>query len=112
MEQIIVTVTAGVCLMLIGAIIWKFKLVGFFVRKKAGQQTDREGLAKWMGTNMLTMGIITIVFAAIQFRLFQTTYMLVDFIIIIILSTRMAMGMSKFNRPVGKSKKTKNKGKY
>ena len=103
----VVTITAGLFLAIIGIIVWQFKLVGLFVSKQDGKQTDRPGLAKWIGSNLIIMGIVVSVFAVIQMLLFKTTYTAVDFVIILMLSTRMAMGTAKFNRPAGKPSKRK-----
>ncbi|KUO59519.1 MAG: hypothetical protein APF84_19655 [Gracilibacter sp. BRH_c7a] len=105
----IVTVTAGLFLMVIGALIWKFRLIRLFGGKRADKETDEAGLAKWIGFNLIIIGIVISIFAAVQMQIFHTTYMLVDFTIIIILSTRMAMGTAKFHKPKGSSKKKSNK---
>ena len=54
----IVTITAGIFLMAIGALIWKLKLVGPFVPKQTNRETDRVGLAKWIGTNLIIIGVV------------------------------------------------------
>ncbi len=110
----VVTVTAGLFLMIIGTLIWKFELIRLFGGRRTDKETDEAGLAKWIGSNLIIIGVVISVFAVIQVILFRTTYTFVDFVIIIILSTRMAMGTVKFHRPKGSkpsSKKDKNKTK-
>lgn len=101
----VVTITAGLFLVIIGIVIWQFKLVGLFVSKQSGHEADRPGLARWIGSNLIIMGIVVSVFAVIQMLLLKKTYPGVDFVIILVLSTRMAFGTAKFNRPPGKSAK-------
>lgn len=108
----IVTVTAGLFLMLIGGVIWKFRITRPFGGKRTDRETDEAGLAKWIGFNLIIIGIAISIFAVIQMILFKTTYTVIDFIIIIVLSTRMAMGAAKFHNPKGSkgsSKKNRNK---
>lgn len=97
----IVTVTAGLFLMVIGAVIWKFQITRPFGGKRTDRETDEAGLANWIGFNLIIIGIVISLFAIIQVILFKTTYTVIDFIIIIVLSTRMAMGTAKFHNPKG-----------
>ena len=100
----IVTITAGIFLMLVGAVIWKFNIVRPFISRRAGKDTDKPGLAKWIGSNLIIIGIVVSIVAVVQVLLFQRTYIVVDFIIILILSTRMAMGTSRFYLAKGSKK--------
>jgi len=101
--MIVTSLTAGIVLILTGALVWRFKLLTFIAGNRSDTQTDKAGLAKWIGKNMIIMGIVVGVFAAIQIMLFQDTHILVDSAIILVLSTRMAMGAPKFSKPLGKS---------
>ena len=103
----IVTITAGLFLMVIGILIWKLELIRLFGGRRTDRETDEAGLAKWIGFNLIIIGIVISIFAVIQMLLFQTTYTIIDFVIIITLSTRMAMGTAKFHRPKGSKGSTK-----
>lgn len=103
----LVTVTAGIFLMVIGLIIWKFRLIRLFGGKRADRETDEAGLAKWIGLNLIIIGLVISVVAIIQMLIFKTTYTFIDFVIIIGLSTRMAMGTAKFHRPKGSKASSK-----
>lgn len=106
----IVSITAGIFLMIVGAVIWKFTLVSLFIGRRAAKDVDRPGLAKWIGANLIIIGIVVSIFAVIQTMIFQRTYLAADFIIILILSTRMAFGTSRFYHVKG-SKKNPNRKK-
>jgi hypothetical protein len=107
----ITSFSAGIMLILIGFLVWRFRLVGFIVGRNAAGDTDKEGLARWIGKNMIMMGIVLGVFAVIQVILFRDTRLFVDVAIILVLSTRMAMGASKFSKPVIKISDKKRKEK-
>jgi hypothetical protein len=47
--MILTSLTAGIVLILIGALVWKFKLVTLIAGRREDRETDREGLARWIG---------------------------------------------------------------
>ena len=97
---------SGFVLILVGALVWKFKWVTLITgRNRTDWKTDIEGLANWIGKNMIFMGIVIWVVAVIQIIIFKDTQFLVDLAIILLLSTRMAMGMAKYSKPLGKPSK-------
>lgn len=99
------SVLGGLMLVAIGAVIWMFKWVGFVANNFRGREVDREGLARWIGLHMITMGIIVAVVAVIQYLIFKRTYLAVDAVIIITLSMRMAWGAARFAKPLSKPSK-------
>lgn len=104
------SLTAGTFLILIGLLIWKFKLVHLIPGVRTNSQTDKEGLAKWLGSNIIIMGIVIWLVGAIQILIFKETRFIVDLAIILGLSTRMAIGMGKYSKlTVKPSKKAQNK---
>ncbi|NLI92277.1 MAG: DUF3784 domain-containing protein [Peptococcaceae bacterium] len=96
------SLTAGFVLIIAGALIWKFKLVIFMARSHPDREIDKEGLAKWIGKNMIIMGLVVSIFAAIRVLILGNTSLIVDLAIILVLSTRMSIGMAKFSKPIQK----------
>ena len=107
--MIISSITAGTVLILFGAIIWKFQLVGLIAGRSRGREVDKPGLAQWIGKNMIIMGIVVCIFAWIQVQLLGNTHLVFDSAIILVLSTRMALGAAKFSKPQGKTSKKRKK---
>lgn len=107
----ITSFSAGIVLILFGTLVWKFKFIALIAGRR-GRETDKEGLAKWIGKNMIIMGMVVWVSALIQILIFKDTRQLIDFAIILVLSTRMAIGAGKFSKPIAKpSKKSMAKAK-
>jgi nitrate/nitrite transporter NarK len=109
--MLITSLSAGIVLILAGILIWRFKLVMIMVRSRPGRVTDREGLAKWVGLNMMIMGLAVCVLAAVQVVIFGNTRLIVDIVTILLLSTRMAVGAAKFSQPPAKAAKKPGSGK-
>jgi hypothetical protein len=103
--MLLTSLTAGLVLIVFGALIWRFKFVGLIAGRRPGYVTDKEGLARWLGKNMIGMGALVLASAVIQFLLFQNTHLAVDLAIILVLSTRMALGTAKFSKPLAKAHK-------
>lgn len=103
--MIITSLTAGIILVLFGVLVWKFKLVTLFAGRRQGQETDKVGLAGWIGKNMMFMGFVVMISAIIQLVIFQENYLIVDTAIIVLLSIRMAKGTAKFSKPRAKTSK-------
>ncbi|MFA6808052.1 MAG: hypothetical protein WCR27_03575 [Eubacteriales bacterium] len=92
----ITSITAGIVLIIIGITVWKLRMVNIIADRRPGRKTDKEGLAKWMGMNLIYMGFFVCLSVLAQILFLKTTKIIFDIGIIIIFSTRMAAGATKF----------------
>ena len=61
----IVFIIIGVFLILIGLMVWKLKVVGIIARYDSEKVIDKDGLARWVGRNLVLMGILVILLGVI-----------------------------------------------
>lgn len=56
----------GLFLILIGLIIWKLKIVWFIAGYDSERISDKNGLARWVGKNLILMGILVILIGLME----------------------------------------------
>lgn len=111
--MLITSLASGLMIMLLGLLTWRFKLGKYLIRTRPHHEIDQEGLAMWLGKSMIGMGLALWVAAGIQW-VTHSSYRWVDFAVILALSTRMAMGTTKYQKPLTKTpakRSTKSSGK-
>lgn len=62
----IILIGAGVILISTGWTVWSRKSVEMIAGYKAGKTRDKEGLARWVGRNVLLMGIFVAVIGLVS----------------------------------------------
>ncbi|MDF2674335.1 MAG: hypothetical protein K0R09_2603 [Clostridiales bacterium] len=91
----------GVFLILIGLIIWKLKIVRIIAGYDLEKVNDNDGLARWVGRNLVLMGMliilletIVIIFPNIKINLIILAYL----IIVIGISIVTIVGTKRFEK--------------
>jgi len=94
-------VSVGALLEIIGVVIWQFQKVELIAGYDQLKVIDKEGLAKWVGSNLLIMGsiIMTISFSTLLFRNLTNLYEGIIFIVVILgISTITAIGCKRYEK--------------
>ncbi|ACL70110.1 DUF3784 domain-containing protein [Halothermothrix orenii] len=95
----IVLLIVGIFLSVLGLLIWKYNLVNLIAGYSEEKTRDKQGLAKWVGKNILIMGALTILISILEYLLNITMWIVVTFIIIVVvLSIRTNIGCKKYEK--------------
>lgn len=62
----IVFIIVGIFLMLIGLVVWKLKAVEIIAGYDSQKVINKDGLAKWVGGNLVLMGTLVILLGVIR----------------------------------------------
>ncbi len=96
----VIFILIGVALAVLGAFIHRYKPVHIIAGYDPQKTTDPEGLAKWVGTNLILMGLITAVAAALA-EVFAMPVKLVLFVFlaaVVGISIITARGCSRYEK--------------
>lgn len=102
--------SSSLLLVVIGVVFWRFQLGSFLVGKR-GDDIDKKGVGKWIGTILILLGILLFIELAVELFILHANYFYVRLGIIFILTTWMYMKLPKYNRTLFKAKKSDSKGK-
>jgi hypothetical protein len=97
----IIEIYAGVLLSLFGFVIWHYDLVDIISGYDANKTKDKHGLAKWVGSNLIIMGVLPILVSVINIFYIHLNVLYSGFslaLIIFVFSIRTAVGCKKFER--------------
>jgi hypothetical protein len=61
----IIFLCAGAFLIVLGLIVWVFKVVDIIAGYDPEKVTDKDGLARWVGRNLIIMGAVIIIIAIV-----------------------------------------------
>lgn len=93
----IVEIYVGVFLFLLGFAIWHYDLVDVISGYDSNKTKDKHGLAKWVGSNFIIMGVLSILVSIISIFYQNVHYSVFSLaLIIIVFSIRTAIGCKKF----------------
>ncbi|MBM7853907.1 hypothetical protein JOC37_000272 [Desulfohalotomaculum tongense] len=94
--QIIFSLT-GIMMLFFGYFIWKHKMLSLLAGYDEGKVADKEGLAKYAGSNLILMGILILLISVIGMILKANTA--VPYLLIVVFITiRMVVGCRKFEK--------------
>ncbi len=97
--MLIVFFIIGVILIVLGLIIWKYNFAEIIAGYSEEKTRDKQGLTKWVGSNLIIMGILSILISILGRWLINTPWLIFIFVIIIIVfSLRTAMGCKKYEK--------------
>ena len=84
----------GLTLILSGIIHRRFKMAGFYFKKVV----DKEGLANWTGSNLILMGVTSILISILAYVMpaVDTIFYFVGLIILVIILIRAVIGCKKY----------------
>jgi hypothetical protein len=96
----VVFILIGVALAILGAFIHRYKLVQLIAGYDPKKTADPEGLARWAGTNLLLMGTITAVAAAVsEYLALPLQYVFFIFIAaVLLISVRTVNGCKRYEK--------------
>ena len=89
-------------LLLCGASIYRGNvemIAGFYVRYDPNNVADKEGLAKWVGSNLIFIGICTLIFSISPY-IVQTSIGWLWFLVFVIVCARLANGSKKYMKNI------------
>lgn len=91
-------ITVGVLLIILGILIWKKQMVSLLAGYDEKKVIDKQGLAKWVGSNMIIFGAIVVLLSfAIIFSKINTLILLFGIVVIIlIMACLIALGCKKY----------------
>lgn len=84
----------GLALIISGIIHRRFKMAGFYFKKAV----DKEGLANWTGSNLILMGVMSILIGILAYVMpaVDTIFYIIGLIILAILFIRAVIGCKKY----------------
>lgn len=92
-------IIVGVFLTILGFLLYKYKMVEMLAGYDENKVTDKEGLAKWSGVNLILMGSTIVVVCLIGLILdFNTTILFI--LTVVASSIRMIIGSKELEKKV------------
>lgn len=91
----------GVFLILIGLIIWKLKIDWIISGYNSGKVGNNESLARWVGRNLILMGMLIILLEGIEiiFPNIKSDFIILSYlVIVVVISIVTKAGTCKFER--------------
>lgn len=95
----VVLICIGLFLLVLGFLIWKSVMVGLIAGYDEKKTKDKQGLSKWVGSNLIIMGSLTILISLVTevIKEIKSVHSLLAFIIIIIVfCIRIAIGSKRY----------------
>ncbi len=89
----------AVLLMILGVVVWRWRLLSIVAGYDASKTRDREGLARWIGLHLILMGILTWILAMLPMLLegFRPIHALIAHIIAVFaISVLIIRGTKRF----------------
>ncbi len=98
--MLIVFFIIGVLVLGLGGAIWKFNFVEIIAGYEEKRIIDKQGLTKWVGTNLIFMGIVLVFISILGYWFCETVWISVIFVTVVILfSIRIAVGCKRYEKP-------------
>jgi len=95
----IIFLILGIFLSVLGILIWNYELVNLIAGYSEEKTKNKQGLAKWVGKNVIVMGVLTILVSILDYLLNFTIGLAIVFTaIIVVLSIRTNIGCKKYER--------------
>ncbi len=89
----------GILLFVLGIVIRKYNVTGIIAGYNEEKTKDKQGLTKWVGTNLIIMGILATLISVFGNWFGETVWLIVIFVIVIIIfSIRTARGCKKYEK--------------
>ncbi len=96
----LVTILIGLLFLLIGYLVRSKQMVEIIAGYDPNKVKDEKGLAKWVGSNLLLMGLLGLLIGGLGFIFPQiNTILVIGFgVVIVILAIRTAFGCKKYEK--------------
>nr|WP_304364462.1 DUF3784 domain-containing protein [Methanosarcina sp. KYL-1] len=93
----------GTFLTLLGTAVWRFRLVDILAGYDEKKVSDKAGLAKWTGRNLVLMGLLILLNVILSISGFEPVEkpFLLDILVIFTLAVLTAAGARKYERRLG-----------
>lgn len=96
----ITVIVIGLLCIILGLVIRKKNMVEIIAGYDPNKVTDKKGLANWVGTNLMFIGVFSIIFGLITTLTpgTGTTRVIIYVVGLFLLTIRMAIGTNKYER--------------
>lgn len=95
-----VFIAVGLLCVILGFLMWRYRMVELVAGYEPRRVRDPEGLARWIGINLIFLGIL-IIFDAILVLLLPallTSLLIATGVLVLIMAARMAFGTKRYER--------------
>lgn len=95
----IIFIIIGSSLLLLGLLIFKFKMVEILADYDEKKVTDKNGLARWTGSNLILMGVVVIISSLVCEKAdLNVVFFYIP--IVILITVRIVIGNRKYEKEV------------
>lgn len=95
----ILFVFIGLSLVVVGFLIWKLRMVGIIAGYDEGTTKDKAGLARWLGMNLILMGVVVSLLSAgylLRPEVHPLLFLAVAMAVILVVAVRAIKGTGRF----------------
>lgn len=81
---------------LLGGLVWKFRVLQLTSTYNLDRVTDEKGLARWVGLNLIIIGLLSIIIAFLCINFYARIYPWIIVLLTIFIAIRTVAGTKKY----------------